>query len=52
MKENKYNEEEVWYCRSCLSLKIINFGDDEIVPCYCGESDCGSTDIGTTDIHE
>lgn len=52
MEENKYNEDHVWYCKSCLSLKIINLGEDEIVPCYCGESDCGSTDIGTMDIME
>lgn len=51
MEENKkYNDEEVWYCETCLSLKIMNFGEDEIVPCYCAV--CGSTDIGTIHIDE
>ena len=43
-----YNEEDVWYCSSCLSLKIVNLGEDELVPCYCGT--CCSTDITTCDI--
>lgn len=47
MSNNKYNDEPVWYCRTCLSLKVINL-EDEMVPCYCGDINCGSTDIGTT----
>ena len=47
-----YNEEQVWYCKTCLSLKVMNLGDFEMVPCYCGEETCGSTDIGTATIEE
>lgn len=50
MENNEYNDDLVWYCKSCLSLRVVNLDEDEIVPCYCGESDCGSTDIGTTNI--
>lgn len=47
MKE--YNEDEdVWYCKSCLSLKIIDISDDEVIPCYCDS--CTSTDVGITEI--
>jgi len=46
-----YNEEKVAYCKSCLSLRIVNLGDDDIVPYYCDDKGCGSTDIGYTDIH-
>lgn len=52
MNKNKYNDDPVWYCRTCLSLKVINMPEDEIVPCYCGEDDCGSTDISTMNIIE
>lgn len=37
-----YNEERVWYCKDCLSLKIRyikSIEDSE----YC--DDCGSTDV-------
>lgn len=46
--QEKYNEEPVFYCKHCLSLKIIN---ETMLPDleYCG--DCGSTQIDTTDIH-
>ncbi len=54
--ENKNNEElnddQVWYCRTCLSLKVMNLGDFEMVPCYCGVESCGSTDIGVTTFEE
>lgn len=46
----KYNEEPVYYCKTCLSLKIKNFdelGVDFVD--YCDE--CGCTDVGTTDIY-
>lgn len=42
-----YNDEPVFYCKHCLSLKIIN--DTHLADLeYCG--DCGSTYINTTDI--
>lgn len=43
-----YNEEPVFYCKHCLSLKIRN---ETRLPDldYCDE--CGSTDIETTNIH-
>lgn len=42
-----YNEEPVYYCKHCLSLKIMRMaGDDNL--CYC--DDCGSTDIETANI--
>lgn len=44
-----YNAEPVFYCRHCLSLKIMNethLPDLE----YCGN--CGSTCIDTTSISE
>lgn len=54
--EDKNNEElnddQVWYCRTCLSLKVMNLGDFEMVPCYCGVESCGSTDIGVTTFEE
>lgn len=40
-----YNSEPVYYCKNCLSLKIMAFGEHSD---YC--DDCGSTDIATTDI--
>ena len=52
MSKIDYEEEPIWYCRSCLSMKILNSsGTDEDfledpTPCYC--DDCGSTDIAVT----
>lgn len=45
---NPYNEEEVHYCKSCLSLsvKIIGRPEDEDSVC----TKCNRTDIGVTDI--
>lgn len=40
----EYNKEPVYYCKHCLSLKII--GDEQFE--YC--DDCGSTDVESTDI--
>ena len=42
---NKYNDEPIFYCKSCLSLKIrsIPSMDDSE---YCDE--CSSTDVGQT----
>lgn len=45
-KQSKFNEEPVYYCKHCLSLKILNLDDSTS---YCDP--CGSTDIGVTDIH-
>ena len=52
MNKIDYEEEPIWYCRSCLSMNILNSsGTDEDfledpTPCYC--DDCGSTDIAVT----
>lgn len=46
--DNQYNEEPVYYCESCLSLKILNYSG--IVDCYCGE--CTSTRIAQCNIQE
>lgn len=43
-KTSEYNEEDVFYCRRCLSLDIRFIGDMD----YC--EDCGSTDIAKDDI--
>lgn len=48
-EENNYNDEPVFYCKSCLSLKIMSIpsmDDSE----YCDE--CSSTDIGQCNIEE
>lgn len=49
--EDNLDEEGVWYCKSCLSLKIRNLDDDEDspIPCYCDS--CSSTNIGITDFN-
>ena len=46
---DEYNQEPVYYCKHCLSLKIIGVaGMDDAE--YCDE--CGSTSIGQTSIEE
>lgn len=46
MEEVKeYNEEPVFYCKNCLSLKIINDDID-----YCDV--CGSTDTSKASIEQ
>ena len=47
MKE--LNSEPVYYCKSCLSLRIRSVGHMEDSE-YCDQ--CGSTDIGVTSIEE
>lgn len=42
----EYNNEPVYYCKDCLSLKIKDFG----IMDYC--CDCGSTKIGKTCLEE
>lgn len=44
--KTKYDEEPVYYCRKCKSLKIL--GVDDVL--YCAE--CGSTEIDTANIYE
>ena len=44
----KYNDEPVFYCRKCLSLKIRNIPGEENSD-YC--DDCGGTEIGAIDIY-
>ncbi len=44
---SEYDDEPVYYCRRCLSLRIMTMkgcGD------YCDR--CGGVSIGTTSIHE
>lgn len=43
----EYNSIPVYYCRNCLSLKIIELSDSID---YCDK--CGSTEINTTSIEE
>lgn len=45
--QNSYNDEPVYFCKHCLSLKIMNESQLPDLD-YCG--DCGSTNIDTTDI--
>lgn len=44
--ESPYNDEPVYYCKHCLSLKIRSAGEQD----FCDV--CGSTDIGTASIFE
>lgn len=46
---NLNNEEPVFYCKHCLSLKVRNVPGMEDSD-YCDE--CGSTNIEQTSIHE
>lgn len=49
LKKDIYNSEPVYYCKRCLSLKVLvleGLGDPNA--CYC--DDCGGTDIGQTTI--
>lgn len=43
-----FNAEPVYYCKQCLSLKIMNIPKMEV--CFC--DDCNSTDVGVCQIHE
>lgn len=45
----QYNDIPVYYCKYCLSLKILKLGDDEET-CYC--DDCGSTEITHSPIED
>lgn len=45
LQDIDYNQEQVAYCKECLSLKILILDD---ITDYC--DDCGSTDIEYTDI--
>lgn len=47
--KEQYNDEPVFYCKSCLSLKVktVVVGSDLD---FCDE--CGSTDIGQAHIEE
>lgn len=49
LKQEQYNEEPVFYCKNCLSLRIktVQVGSNLE---YCDE--CGSTDIEQTNIEE
>lgn len=46
-EEINYNDEPVFYCKHCLSLRILNESQLPDLE-YC--DDCGSTNIETTDI--
>lgn len=47
---SEYNEEQVYYCKECLSLAIIDVKDenDNVTFTFCNK--CGRTDIESTDI--
>lgn len=45
-RKSDFNEEPVFYCKHCLSLRIRASEDID----YCDE--CGGTDIKEVDIHE
>ena len=45
MDKNEYNNEPVYYCSRCLSLRIREFDTDDL---YCDE--CGNTHIESTNI--
>lgn len=45
---DNYNDEPVFYCKHCLSLKIRDVGLPDLL--YC--DDCGSTDVESTSIEE
>lgn len=48
-EEVNYNEEPVFYCERCLSLKV-RFVNGLSNSEYC--DDCGSTDVKSTDIED
>lgn len=43
-KKKEYNEEKVYYCKECLSLKITGIPNTDI--CFC--ENCSSTEIDST----
>lgn len=45
--DNPYNEEPVYYCKSCLSLKILGLSQTDDCN-FC--DDCGSVNIESTNI--
>lgn len=45
LNKEEYNSIPVYFCRKCLSLKILSLSQEVG---YC--DDCGSTEIDTTDI--
>lgn len=40
-------EDKVWYCKGCLSLRVLQMSEDML---YC--DDCGCTNIGEATIEE
>ena len=48
-QKQQYNDEPVFYCKQCLSLKIRNVPNMEDSD-YC--DDCGSTDIASMHVSE
>lgn len=49
-KHSEYDDEPVYYCKRCLSLRIMNapgMGGDY---CYCDR--CGGVSVGTAKIDE
>ena len=49
MDRESYDDEPVYYCKRCLSLKVCQMPmvEDQ---CYC--EDCGTVDIGVTSFEE
>lgn len=48
-KNPEYNQEPVYYCTKCLSLKIMGVSDCDDYD-YC--DDCGNTNIAQCNIEE
>lgn len=46
VSQQEFDDEPVFYCKNCLSLRIKNVGG---ILDYCDE--CGSTDISLVNIH-
>lgn len=47
---SEYNEEQVYYCKECLSLAIIDDVDEDGNVNFSFCNNCGRTDIDSTDI--
>lgn len=48
--KEQYNNEPVYYCKYCLSLRIKTVAGGSLGLDHCDE--CGGTDIGTAHISE
>ena len=48
-KKKEYDDDPVYYCKRCLSLKVFPISQEDNQD-YC--ADCGSANIGTASIEE